>query len=351
MASTEKDVLSCLCIQCSKKVRNGLKCVKCALLAHPSCAERMKNVRIVEEGMICCDTNLKVDSEISAESVITEDLNISEEHILKREVEYLKIILSHKNYIIRELQEKIKLIQNNTAKNVNNQFPLSPLPGETSVDIGNLSDLQPSLRSMNVKVFKNGNTVSDMDAKPSHSKSTSPDITVISDNIGEVKSRLKTADNNQVVNNNRKHIFSKKDVSYAIHDAVNQQTFLEIQNLEETNDEIMRGEWLTQNRRKRRRQYLIGGNEVEKSVETVPKFVSLHGTRLKPQTTPDNLHKMLAVSFPEVQCVVHKSKMPEAYSSMKVTINQENLKRAWNKDVWPKGAVVSKFFVKRRVPI
>nr|CAI5820587.1 unnamed protein product [Callosobruchus analis] len=38
------------------------------------------------------------------------------------------------------------------------------------------------------------------------------------------------------------------------------------------------------------------------------------------------------------------------YASMKVNIRSDLLKDAWKKDVWPSGVVVSRFFVKRRIP-
>lgn len=47
---------------------------------------------------------------------------------------------------------------------------------------------------------------------------------------------------------------------------------------------------------------------------------------------------------------MHKSKYSDIYASMKVTMNQENFKKAWTKVIWPNGALVSKFFMRMRIP-
>ncbi|KAG5885474.1 hypothetical protein JTB14_005065 [Gonioctena quinquepunctata] len=65
---------------------------------------------------------------------------------------------------------------------------------------------------------------------------------------------------------------------------------------------------------------------------------------LKPNTEPDKLKEMLETEVPEVICDKHISKYPEIYTSMKVTIRQENLSKAWRnkKDDIPKSNASSK---------
>ncbi|KAG5894456.1 hypothetical protein JTB14_014903 [Gonioctena quinquepunctata] len=68
-----------------------------------------------------------------------------EENILKREIAYLKIIIRHKDFIIRKLQGKIQLIQaaklQHQEKDVNKPFPLVTCPlGEPSVIIHDVSN-------------------------------------------------------------------------------------------------------------------------------------------------------------------------------------------------------------------
>ncbi|KAG5863042.1 hypothetical protein JTB14_020704 [Gonioctena quinquepunctata] len=76
---------------------------------------------------------------------------------------------------------------------------------------------------------------------------------------------------------------------------------------------------------RKQRRFLVGKNEVEHSVKAIPKLVSLHVTRLKPNTCPGALKAVLEPHFPDVQCEQHTSKYPESYSSMKVTISRSSL--------------------------
>lgn len=100
---------------------------------------------------------------------------------------------------------------------------------------------------------------------------------------------------------------------------------------------------------KRRRKFMVGQNSDTGNIQTIPKFVSLHVTRLHPKTTPSDLENVLKDRFPDVSCEIHNSRFPDKYKSMKVNIRQENLKEAWQKELWPSGAIISKFFVRRRI--
>ncbi|KAG5869961.1 hypothetical protein JTB14_004126 [Gonioctena quinquepunctata] len=122
-------------------VKTAIKCIKCEAVAHPSCANKLKNVTICEEGMICCheiemgsDTSFNLNLNINQIKKMddadlnianTEEIEITEENMLKKEI-YLKIIVRHKDFIIRQLQEKIQLIQEvkfqQQEKNVNKPF-------------------------------------------------------------------------------------------------------------------------------------------------------------------------------------------------------------------------------------
>lgn len=137
-----------------------------------------------------------------------------------------------------------------------------------------------------------------------------------------------------------------EQVKTAIHRA---QIANKIQELQNINDDIGRndgGGWQTQGRRRRR--FVVGRNESTTSISTVPKLAYLHVSRLAPTTKPDDLKKMLSVTFPDVLCEAHPSKHPDIYTSVKVTIQQKDLKNAWRRDIWPLGAIVSPFFQKRR---
>lgn len=79
-------------------------------------------------------------------------------------------------------------------------------------------------------------------------------------------------------------------------------------------------------KRRRDRKFVVGQNKDNEGIQGVPKFVSLHVTRLAPKTEPEELKQFLKDKFPEVTCESLVSKHPYMYKSMKVSISQENLK-------------------------
>ena len=140
----------------------------------------------------------------------------------------------------------------------------------------------------------------------------------------------------------------RRMVNNAVLEAQTRNKMIELQQLgnENINDDYQEKGWQKVGRRNRR--YVIGRNEADSGIQAVPKFVSLHVTRLSPNTKPEDLQNMLARQFPEVKCEEHTSKHPELYSSMKVTIKQENFHNAWRKEIWPNGAIVSRFLTRKR---
>ncbi|KAG5869015.1 hypothetical protein JTB14_025904 [Gonioctena quinquepunctata] len=101
-------------------------------------------------------------------------------------------------------------------------------------------------------------------------------------------------------------------------------------------------------KQRKKRKFLVGNTETYCDIKTIPRLVQLHVTRLKPGTKPIELQKFLEHKLTEVECEIHPSRRPEIYSSMKVTINRESLKTAWNRETWPNGSIVS--FFKKRMP-
>ncbi|KAG5864348.1 hypothetical protein JTB14_014469 [Gonioctena quinquepunctata] len=115
------------------------------------------------------------------------------------------------------------------------------------------------------------------------------------------------------------------------------------------NQEVPGNDGWTQVKYNKRRKYLVGQSEQTGEIETVPKMVTLHVTRLKPNTKPNELKKFLGKSVPDIQCEPHTPERPDIYSSMRITIKREDLKNARRREVWPNGALVS-FFVQKRMP-
>lgn len=117
--------------------------------------------------------------------------------------------------------------------------------------------------------------------------------------------------------------------------------------LDSQNSNKINTEWQTTRKRNRpkKRKFVVGCGGSNLEVKTIPKYTHLHVSRLHPSTKPENLQKLLIATFPEVQCELLKSKHPLIYSSIKVSIYQENFEKAWCKDIWPDGALVSKYFL------
>lgn len=159
------------------------------------------------------------------------------------------------------------------------------------------------------------------------------------------KSQAVSNHNLKMSNNNKQPVFRIEQVRSAIMEA-NQLNKMKENSTTKDGDNNTEWKYV---KRKRNRQFVVGQNNNIGNITTVPKYVSLHVTRLHPQTKATDVLNILKDKFPGVSCEIHESRHPDKYVSMKVNIRQENLKDAWKKEVWPSGALVSKFFVKKRL--
>ncbi|KAG5872589.1 hypothetical protein JTB14_029707 [Gonioctena quinquepunctata] len=143
-------------------------------------------------------------------------------------------------------------------------------------------------------------------------------------------------------------MFTHKEVNTAIVTAEATNKMRDIQDLGINSDEQKWEKVSYRKHFKNNRRYMVGGNEEISGISTLPKVISLHVTRFTSNTNSDDLKKVLVKHFPEVGCEEHPSKLPDLYASMKVTIKQENFSRTWQREIWPSGALVSRFFGKKR---
>ncbi len=127
----------------------------------------------------------------------------------------------------------------------------------------------------------------------------------------------------------------------------------QIQELGHEKKKDQEGDWqsVKQRTRRRTRRFMVGLGENSMKVQAIPKYTSLHVTTLQPGTRTEDLERVPKEKFPEVKCELLQSKHPDIYTSMKVTISQDHYRQAWNREVWPNGALISQFFQKRRVPL
>lgn len=96
-----------------------------------------------------------------------------------------------------------------------------------------------------------------------------------------------------------------------------------------------------------KRRMIIGNNK-DSAIKGVRKLVHLHVSRIDLNTSIIDLKNLLKNSFPEVSCESITPKYPNIYSSFKVTIFEDNFRKAMDPKVWPDGACISRFFQKRK---
>lgn len=112
-----------------------------------------------------------------------------------------------------------------------------------------------------------------------------------------------------------------------------------------------KNDWVEVRSRRRARENkttgIVGSIIQSCGIQAAPRKAFLYVSRLKPETTCDELAAYLKSRFPEVTCERAQSKFPDHYSSFKVTINFINLESAMKPDIWPMGTYVGRFFRQR----
>lgn len=330
---------------CAKKLCKLVTCVNCYACYHTSCAKIATNIKpIGGNRVVCCDR--KQNEPIHKTRELEEKNKYLEEIV--QEVRGRNSALELANKL---LLDKIKSLEDNLMSNKIKQCETKTKPSYSAVTNNSPTNIQaaqpqPALgqktknKSSNVK--HHSDIVSPTTA--SYKGLEYNEINVLESSkprYQKTNSTTKSPKGNEP----KLQQFSSNSVKTAIMEAQTALKMKNIQHLSGQNDD-----WKVQKRRQSRR-FVVGGNNDEAiEIKAIPKYVSLHVTRLRPDTKPEELKKMLLDEFPEVQCENHLSKFPELYTSMKVTIKQEHFKKAWRRSVWPEGALVSKFFAPKRIP-
>lgn len=393
------------CKYCRSGVdKAGVKCCTCKVVYHQSCSLRLSGMLVISgsKALIQCPTCAKNgrDEDINKavkEAIIPKDLEIkalkskleeieqakalekqttahkptnessspcrqngeSEEFkhlkkdfeslnrectLLKCRITDLEYICSLQKVVISSYEEKVGKIQQNAVVNKPTSVPsnsqsqvpaINPPSGTVPARKPPVSNESGTQATSNQTENKNGNSVgSSFATTVSRQRQTSAAST--STSMG--KQNINKQISNQEVGAAILEVQSRN----LLNNLINIQ-----QPIEENPPSQDRDGWEYPKSRKRRR-FVVGKNENITEVRGVPRHVSLHVTRLSPSTKPEDLKNMLLDHFPEVICESHISKQPTLYASMKVTIKQEHFREAWRKEVWPNGALVSRFLVKRR---
>lgn len=324
MSSGESDV-RISCYHCKKTVVDYVKCYKCEYFFHPACMAQaaQKKTAICRHELIGMQvnnnltSNLKSNEVLLAENILLRQLIdemrskqevLSENCLLLRD----KVIFLEKR--VSDLQEENKNINQATTKNsITNELTGCSLAGHSSSYASKIVDPHPV-----------GATANQMSTRGTSG------IQVVKDHTEKAR-----------------QVITSREVNAAIQKAQTLSKMAEIQNLNAVPEDEG---WQLQKHRRNKR-FVVGDNsECSKELRAVPKYVSLHVTRMDPETKPEVMKTILEKEFPEVVCEKINSKYPELYSSFKITIKQENFKKAWRRDLWPQGSLVSRFFFKKGMP-
>lgn len=105
------------------------------------------------------------------------------------------------------------------------------------------------------------------------------------------------------------------------------------------------------NRKRRGSQAIVGNADHTadgNAIETVPRISSLYISRIKPGTTGEQMEKFIQQYFAEAKCVPLESKYPDQYAAFRVALHDSNMEAALNPEKWPRGALVNRFFQRKR---
>lgn len=318
MAAGNTSSISVLCKKCKSKVNTGLKCIKCDSYFHPSCA-KLKNVKIIDNLSVnCCESDdLNIDNAffLAMRNLWNEDKKV--------DISIFQYIVKQKDMVIDELKDKIRIL--------NNQIELLQTINNSVTSVSNVISeqkiLEVSSRDKNVRDKRN-------ERRPQKQTDSQENVNI-----------------NRVPENTA--FVTRNEVSAAIELAESERKMKNYINLTTdlaSTSQSRKEEWNEVVKRKsNKRKIIIGNNKESNSIKTVPKYVVLHVYRLDPQTTVNQLSNLLQINFPEVKCEKLISRLSELYSSFKVTILEHNFAKAMDPNIWPDGACVSKFFMKRKV--
>lgn len=127
----------------------------CAAVAHPSCAKRLKFQTLVWSAANLTETEKDCHGGDVLNLLIVDDL------INSNELVYLKTIIAHKNFIIRQLLEKFCFLKKTKSTDIDVNIPpqFSPPQLETGTLGTNLTNqkwqwLNPRRRYPNLLAFK-----------------------------------------------------------------------------------------------------------------------------------------------------------------------------------------------------
>lgn len=336
MAGSSSASITGLCRKCNKNaVKNTIKCSKCANIFHHSCAKSVKNVSFVSESeIICCgvnDSSARNDYCFSALEAMTVNNKV--------DINIVNYMLSQKDIIINEMQDKIDIL-NNQIKLLYEHIVI--LKDKSCIDNkdANNSDTpnkKQTLRQVNKTSNSRQNKSEDQLLKQNNKyiRQNNDSLVLLEDECKQQMNEIINLDNNNITEPSNQRDCKK------ISRTSKHNFFKNKLNAQDISDGDQKDEILNRNTKNKRK---IVGKNTELNIKGVPKFVKLHVYRVDVNTSADDLKAILKNSFPEVKCDTLASKHPQVYSSFVIEIFEKHFNEAMNPDVWPSGACVRRFF-------
>lgn len=309
------------CKRCKGVARIGLKCVVCGTISHKSCVKIMKHVRIIDdETIVCCETSEQRDDANRAEfdDVPSTPVDLlpgvslpdSKIIVLEIELKYLRELLRSKDttienqtIAIRALSEQVLLLKSSVSPQV-----VKPDSGARQ---GGTSQL------------KNGCPLSWPPLGKNSAGSSDPtSLNSRINNVGQSTSVTAKASGRTV----GQHLNSNERVSRV--------SGGQRKNYNSTKNQVV-GQ-LT--------------DSTTCSLRAAPKLVHFHLTKLHPDTKKEDVLAYTSDKLSDVTVEQLQSKYPDSYSSFKLSVPEDKSDKVLDPTVWPAGAVLNRFFARRKRP-
>lgn len=335
------------CKRCGNIAKSGLKCIKCGVLTHKKCCERLK-LRVYNL-INCCDEitdEVGDDAEstqIASSDVVEEpaDATTSEIEIfyLKQMLRQKDVIIENQNVAITALQDQVQLLKSSVY-----------MPSATSNGPKPMQRLKKAADSSSyAKVTVNKSET----YRKTDNTSGGNSLEIATDNRGRTV-RFESENGDSDVNINKQTITSEK-VRNAIHSAQKHQKLNSIINLggDSGFPKTSNTPGVNEHRRNNygnRNQPIVGKKVINESsgLKAAVRKAFLHVYKLHPDTELDTLTAYLQPTFPEVKIEKITSLRPEHYSSFKVEVDFDNMEKIKDPELWPAGTCVNRFFHRKK---
>lgn len=318
--SCSKDVLavpsvtSSKCKKCKYPTSNGVCCIKCGAISHPSCAKLLKNTRLISDTeMICCDFDECSVNDNKEDPVVDEKMSLAIQVLFQNAISPL---LEE----VQKLRDEVKVIK------------------ETNCDLIRLLTDKKSYRDVATsKVTENNNcsnVVNQIINKPNN----------LNGPIPHTAADCSLAENHKNANK-KDHAYADCEIPAenltksvpAIHTAK-----ITVQNDDSNGWKVQKGK-----SRKRMQNTVVGSAKVDPEISFAAphaKKAWLYIGRVQSGTEPNKIKSYLVNKIPEVEdAIIEKLNTKGSNMSFKVGIDFRYKDQILKEDFWPNGVIIRRF--------